>query len=407
MSTSRTNTRNGKRRFLMLILPLVIVALGGAVAFRLMATKPTAKRAHAETKAPLVRVAPAAAMDRAASIEVMGTVAPARTITLRARVSGHVQAMADAFTPGGILRKGQAALTLDPADYRLSVLRAKSALENAHAALALELGQQRVAKAQLEMLAEAAGELEGDTSLALREPQLAQARATVADAEASLEQARLNLQRTAVRVPFNALVTNRSVNLGSQIGTTDTLGTLVGTDEYWVEIAVPLDLLRWFRFPDKDGEGSPATVTARSQDKPRPARVLRRAGSLVESSRMAKVIVAVSDPLGLEDDAAPLQLNEYVSVRVQGKTLTGVIPVPRSALREGDKVYIYKDGTLDIRTIVAAWSEDDTVYVSSGLTPGELVITNDIPGPVRGMALRVEGRDEALAAPAAEATHAG
>ena len=198
---------------------------------------------------------------------------PARQITLRARVSGHIAALAANFTPGGLLKKGQDALDLDPEDYRLAVRQAESTLAEAQAALDLEMGQQRVAKAQLDMLAEASEALEGDTSLALREPQLAQARAAVANAAAALDQARLNLERTRVRAPFNALVTARSVDVGSEIGTSDTLATLVGTDEYWVQAAVPLDKLRWLEFAHGGGQGSPVAVIARSQSKPRAARV--------------------------------------------------------------------------------------------------------------------------------------
>lgn len=409
MSDTPTTRRPGKHRLLKALLPLLILALGVGTAFALLATRPQAQRAIPEEKAPLVRVAPAKAVDRAMSFDAMGAVVPAREITLRARVAGHVQSLAPAFTPGGLLSKGQEALALDREDYRLAVRRAETALADARAALDLEMGQQRVAKAQLDMLAEASEALEGDTSLALREPQLAQARAAVEDAEAALEQARLNLARTSVRAPFNALVTARSVDVGSEIGTSDTLATLVGTDEYWIEAAVPLDRLRWMEFAHDGGQGSPAAVIARSQTEPRAARVLRLAGSLVESSRMAQVIISVPRPLDSADGAPPLQLDEYVTARITGKTMKAVVPVPRSALREGDKVWICGAGDkLDVREVAVAWSEDDVVYVSSGIKPGELVVTTDVAGAVHGMALRIEGRDEALVAPSAtEAGHVG
>ena len=89
--------------------------------------------------------------------------------------------------------------------------------------------------------------------------------------------------------------------------------------------------------------------------------------------------------------------------------MNNVVPVPRSALREGDKVWICgKDGTLDVRTVAVAWSEDEVVYVASGIEPGELVVTTDVAGAVHGMALRIEGRDEALVEPErTEAQHVG
>ncbi|WP_461211371.1 efflux RND transporter periplasmic adaptor subunit [Desulfocurvus sp. DL9XJH121] len=405
MTHKKDDKRSTARRLLTVFLPLVILVLGAAVAAMLIATRPTAGKGRPTERATLVQVQPATVTDKAVSIEIMGSVEPAREITLRARVSGHVQSLDEAFAPGGILRRGQAALVLDDADYRLALRQAQSAVDQAQADLDLEMGQQRVAQAQLEMLAKAAGEaLDGDTSLALRKPQLAQARAVLDNAKANLEQAELNLERTKVRAPFNALVTARSVNKGSEVSTSDTLGTLVGTDEYWITAAVPVDRLRWIDLPHGKVQGSPATVTARSQSAPMRGSVLRLAGSLVESSRMAQLLISVPDPLNLKNGGAPLQLDEYVTVRISGKTMQSVVPLPRAALREESQVWIYKDGALDVRPVTVAWREPDTVYVSSGVAPGEQVVTTDIPTPVQGMKLRIKDADSSAAS---ESVHAG
>ena len=116
---------------------------------------------------------------------------------------------------------------------------------------------------------------------------------------------------------------------------------------------------------------------------------------------MARVLVAVPDPLDLEHGGQPLQLDEFVTIRVVGRVMRGVVPLPRTALREGDKAWVCKGDVLDIRPVDVAWSGRDTVYVSSGLEPGDLVVTTDISGPVQGMRLRIEGRDSALAPPKA------
>jgi RND family efflux transporter MFP subunit len=375
--------------------PLAILALGAAVAAALMATKPVAGKAAPQAKSVLVQVLPATVTDQEAAIEVMGVVAPAREITLRARVAGCVQALGDTFVPGGRLRQGERVVALDDADYRLAVRQAQSAVDTAQASLDLEMGQQRVAQAQLDMLAQAAGAVGGDTSLALRQPQLAQARATLEDARASLEQARLNLERAAVRAPFNALVTERSVNLGSQVATSDTLATLVGTDEYWVKAAAPVDRLGWLEFSSPDAPGSPVRITARSQSAPVAGRVLRLAGGLIESSRMAQVLISVPDPLGLKRGGPPLLLDEYVTARISGRTMRGVAPLPRAALREEAAVWICAEGKLEIRPVTVAWRDADMVYLSAGVQPGELIVTSDIASPAAGMALRISGGDGA------------
>ncbi len=396
------------RRVLYVFVPLAIVALGVAVAALLLATRPVAGKAAPQAKSALVEVMPAAVSDHAVVLEAMGSVSAAREVTLRSRVAGYVSSLSERFTPGGLLRQGEKALALDDADYRLALRQAQSAVDSAQADLDLEMGQQRVARAQLDLLAEAAGAVDGDTSLALRQPQLAQARATLEDARAALEQARLNLERTTVRAPFNALVTARSVDVGAQVGTSDTLATLVGTDEYWVKAAVPVDRLRWIEFPSGDAAGSAVQVAARSQAAPVPGRVLRLEGGLIESSRMAQVLIRVPDPLGLHRDGPPLLLDEYVTVRIGGRTLRGVVALPRTALREESQVWIDRDGALEIRPVTVAWRDTDTVYLAAGVSPGEQVVTSDIASPLAGMKLRAAGgvQSRESASPAAEADDA-
>ena len=397
--------RSRPHRLLLVAAPMAILILGVAVAAVLMSTSPMAGKSAPAATATLVQVLPAAVSDRAMTFEVMGSVVPAREVDLMPRVSGQVRVLSDEFVPGGLLRQGDTVLALDDADYRLALRQARSAVDTAQADLDMEHGRQRVAQAQLEMFKEAAEALGGDTSLALREPQMAQARAALDTALADLEQAELDLARTTVRAPFNALVTERSVDVGSQVGSSDSLATLVGTDEYWIEAAVPVDKLRWMRFPSGDQSGGEVAVVARSQDAPVTGHVLRREGGLMESSRMAQVLISVSDPLGLERGGNPLLLDEYVTVRVTGRVVQGVVALPRACLREGKDVWVFDGGELRIRAVTVAWSDADTVYLSQGLEAGERVVTTDIATAVEGMKLRLKGADATSAQP--ESPHAG
>ncbi|MGE4299121.1 MAG: efflux RND transporter periplasmic adaptor subunit [Desulfovibrionaceae bacterium] len=406
--------RSRLHTYLLVAAPLGVLALGTVVAVILMATRPVVGKASPAASTVLVQVLAATRTDHAVAFDVMGTVTPAREVSLRARVAGHVQTLSEGFTPGGLLRKGDTLLTLDGDDYRLALRQAQSAVDTAQADLNIEMGQQRVARAQLDMLAQAAKILDGDVSLALRQPQLAKAQASLENARADLEQARLNLERTTVRAPFNALVTERSVNIASDVSTSDSLGTLVGTDEFWVEAAVPVDKLRWMRFASDGGEGSPAQITARSQAAPVAAQVLRRKGSLIESSRMAQVLVSVPDPLGRERGGAPLLLDEYVAVRITGDVMRDVVALPRSALREGASVWVFDAGMLRIRPVTVAWSDAETAFISKGVEPGERIVVSDIATPVDGMRLRLQdgkaangGAAGGTAPEATEARHAG
>jgi RND family efflux transporter MFP subunit len=356
-------------------------------AFLFVSTKPTVTRQPPQQKAVKVEVMPVSPMNATIEVQAMGTVVPSRTVTLRSQVGGQIIEVAEQFTPGGRLSEGSSVLRIDPRDYHIEVQKAKSALARARADLQLERGKQDVAKEELSMFFEQnGGQAISETGLALRRPQLAQAQAEVSRAQADLDRAELSLRRTQVRAPFNALITERRVNFGSTISPQDDLATLVDTDVFWVEATVPLDRLDSLGLGS--GQGRPVRIRSQSGAGERAGRTLRLTGRINESTRMAELLVEVRDPLGLEGDAVPLMLGDYVQVSIRGKTLENVFSLPRQVLREGSTVWLAKDQTLEIRPVRVVWKDQERVYIDQGLLQGDLVVRSELAAPVTGMQLR-------------------
>jgi len=354
-----------------ILVPLMLIAAGGAAWAYFKATAPMIERTQPQRQSAVVQVQPAERSDARIVIAAMGTVVPFREVTLKARVSGEIRSVASQFVPGGRIAKGVELLSLDPSDHQVEVQKARSALEDARAALAIEQGSQAIAREELRLLSESSAEVISGTDLALRKPQLQQARAAVSSAEADLRQTLLDLDRTVVRVPFNALIVERDVNVGAYVGAQDSLTTIAGTDEFWVEAVVPLDQLSYIDL--NHAGGCPAVIRSQTGNGRWQGKVVRIAGKLNETSRMATVIVAISDPLGLQSDLAVprLIIDDYVFVEITGRSLPGVIELPRSVLQDGDTVWICDNNALDIRSVTSAWKSADKVYIQSGLAPGE------------------------------------
>jgi len=282
---------------------IVFIASGCAAWAYFHSTEPRIKRIPPDLSAAIVDILIVQAADAQAVITAMGTVTASREIILRARVSGEVQALSPQFVPGGHFAKGSEILKLDPSDYQVELRKAESALEKARAALTIEQGNQAIAREELRLFAEISKDALQATDLALRKPHLKQAQAVVSSVESDVCMARLNLNRTVIHVPFNALLTRRNVNIGSYVSTQDSLATLVGTDEYWVEALVPLDRLAVLDMNRK--ESIPAVIYSPAGANEWHGRVLHVTGKVSETSRMATVIITVSDPLGLHSDATP------------------------------------------------------------------------------------------------------
>ncbi|MFN2361120.1 MAG: efflux RND transporter periplasmic adaptor subunit [Marinobacter sp.] len=377
------------------LVSLMIVLVGVAVVWLIFKTEPTATRKDAAREsAMLVDVQTVSRGHYTPTVEVMGQVAPAREITLGSRVGGEVIYQADAFTPGSRFDKGEELLRIDPADYQALLQQRRSELQQAQADLALEKGQQTVARQEFELLGE---DIEAaDQALVLRQPQLEQARARVAVAESAVEQAELDLARTRIRAPFPAQVLAREVTLGSQVSAGQSLGRLVGTGQYWVEATVPLSKLRWLTFnDDPDSSGAPVTIhhdTVWPAGQMREGMLARLVGELDSSARMARVLITVEDPLALDqaEGEPPLMLGSFVRAEIEGTPLEDVVRIERDWVRRNNTVWVMEERQLAIREVEIAFRDDEYAFIQAGLENGDQVITNDLASVVSGARLRLE-----------------
>lgn len=384
------------RRAVRFALPLAIVVAAFIVAGRLLDTAPQAPRMPAqERQARLVEVHTVTAADTAIALEAGGTVIAARSASLRARVSGEIVATGEAFVPGGRFAAGDLLLTLDRRDYELALDQQRAAVARAEAALRLEQASQTVARREYEVLGEEIPE--ADRGLVLREPQIRQIEADLMSAQSLLASATLDLQRTEVRAPFDGIVVSRQASLGDQADPSQTLATLAATDEYWISVPVPVGQLRWVDLPDTSPDGRGSAVRVRYADAwganaSRDGHVLRLEGALEEDGRMARLLVAVPDPLGLQGDGLQaLLLGAYVSVGIEGRTVPGAVALPSSLVQaDGTVRVITPENRLEIRPVTVLHRDRERAVIGDGLRAGERVVVTSLTGAVEGMPLRVE-----------------
>lgn len=368
-------------KLLTALLCLLVLLGGAALAVYFLKTRPTPPQRPPVQIAPLVETMPVKPGTETITVQVMGTVVPARETNIKAEVAGTVRQVSADFEPGGVISAGKPLLRLETEDFKLAVQTKKAALKQARADLALERGYQDVARHEWEILSRE-GQAVGSSDLALRKPQLAQAQAKLLQAEASLAQAELDLRRTTISAPFTALVLQRNVNLGARVSTQETLGQLVDVSQYWVEASVPVDQLPWVALPAKDRPGAVARITANGRERAT-GHVLRLLGNLEDQGRMARILISVPDPLKAQP--TPILLGEYVRLDIEGAQLSDVIRLPRAALRDNDTVWTVRDGLLHIRQVTVVWRDHEDVLVGPGLSSGDLVVTSDLSTPIAGM----------------------
>ena len=407
LNENLTSKTTGKR-IVHIAVPLLVIVIGIVIAVSLVKTGPKASRKPPVKQARLVEVTPLSMGTVTTEIEAMGTVVPARKVELHPQVSGEIIKVSEQYVPGGLFRAGDEILQIDPKDYVLAVKRRESEVAQAMSNVKIEQGQQIIAQREFEMVGEAIDEKNND--LILRKPQLESVQAQLSLAQATFEQARLDLQRTRIHAPFNSIVISRSANIGSRVLNSTLLATLVGTDQYWIEVAVPVDQLKWIRIPGPGiNSGSSARIyndNVWRDGEYREGKIMQLVGDLESEGRMARLLIAVEDPLDLDgkDGRKPrLLIDSYVRVIIDGTPQKSVISIDRKHVHDGNLVWIMDDqDRLNIRTVSILFRGKSNVLVTSGVKAGERLVTTDLSAPVNNMPLRLEDEASSQSRPARE-----
>ncbi len=419
---------------LRLLVPLAIIAAALIAGRFLLTTRSAPERAAERTPAAAaVETVAVSVGPREARVVAYGTVQPAREITLRPEVGGRIVELHPDLIAGGRLASGDALLRIDPREYEYRVTEQEAAVVRAEFDLQVEQGRGVVARREWELLEDSVQRSELGERLARREPHLEERMAAVEAARSRLEKARLDLERTELLVPFNALVLDESVERGQLVNAQTPVATLIGTDVFHVRVSVPMDRLGLVSLPGPGGEGgSPVLIhhdDGSVDGAPLPGRVVRLLGDVDPNGRMARLLVEVVDPLGLSgvpgatdetmgdrtaadgdsdagraDDRSPLLVGEFVRVEILGPERDGLAVIPRRSLREGGRVWIMDDSDrLEIRPVTVAWGTDASLVVSAGLRDGDRVVTTPLAAPVPGMPLTdvtTAGEPDVVEAPA-------
>ncbi len=386
-------TEEKKRSRLRILLPIGVLALGAIIMFVLINSRPAPKRKAVDRPGALVEVITAESGNHRFLLNSTGTVSPLEEVTVVPQVSGKVDWVSPKLVAGGSFDAGEAMLRIEQADYELRVEQARAQVAQAEYQLEMAQANARIARQEWERLAKGDSTRRDEPdALVLHQPQLKQAQAAHASAIASLHSAELNLERTTLTAPFNCRVRMRNVSPGQVVGPSSQIAAVYGTDVFEIEVTLQQSDLPWLTIPGSEAEVMLDTGSGvYSYD----GVVDRSLGVLDPAGRLARIIVRVYDPFDSVPPGTPeLAIGSFVRVQVKGKMLENLIALPRTALREGERLWLVDtDSTLSIRQVEVRHRMGELALISEGLQPGQRVVVSNISGAAPGMRLRpVESR---------------
>ncbi len=383
---SRLNSGKGLGQVL-LVLAILAVGVGGFLWLKSSKEKP--EKVVREFPGPLVETQTVALEDVEMRVAGFGTVQAKVSLDLIPEVSGRVVAIHPQFAKGGFFKKDEPLVVIDPSNYELNVCKAQAAVERSKVKLEQEQAEGEVARHEWELLNP--GE-EPSSPLVLRVPHIRQAEAELAGAQAQLDEAKLDLERTTLSLPFDGRIIEESVEVGQYISFGKTVAKVYGTEV--MEIPVPLEdhQLAWFDVPRENGfngqDGAEAIVRTRfgGSELEWAGRIVRTQGVVDPTSRMVHVVVEISQSSGQAQSLLP---GMFVEIEIFGKTLLNVFALPNRALRNGNQVWVNASDKLMIRDVTIARRTKVVCYVSKGLETGDKIIVSSINSVTDGMKVRI------------------
>lgn len=322
-----------------------------------------------------------------AIVSATGLIAPEREVSVIPEVSGRIVFVSNRLVPGGRFEKGEVMARIDARDYELAVDQQRGLVRSSELELEMEGARQEIALEEWRLLGDG-----GEPSpLVLRQSQLAAAEMNLSANRSALARAQLGLERTELRAPFNATVLSESIDEGQVVGPQSQVARLIGTDNVRVLLSVRLEDLKLIDVPIDGEAGSLVLVRQRvglGRVVERTGRVAYRVEELDSETRRAQILVLVENPMEA-DDGLPLLPGAFVDAEVQGRVIEGAIAVPRSAVYDGNTVWVLGvESTLERRTITPMWSDGTFVYVTEGLEDGASLVLSPLVNPVQGAPAR-------------------
>jgi multidrug efflux system membrane fusion protein len=300
----------------------------------------------------------------------IGTVTPTQSVTVKARVDGQLDKVA--FTEGQDVKKGQLLVQLDPRTLQAQLLQAQATQAKDEATLAnarVDLQRYTTLIAQ-----DAATQQQLDTQKAL----VNQLVATVKSDEAQVNYAQVQLGFTTIVAPISGRVGARLVDPGNIVHAADTTGLVV------INQIDPISVL--FTLPDDAVQETIHALDAKKpvlvQAFPRDGGAMLGAGYLtLLNNQIDTTSGTVQLKASFLNDQHNLWPGQYVNIRLILGTRLKALTIPEAAVQRsqtGVYTYVVDEATKTVqsRTIELAQIQDGVAVVSMGVNANDRVVVD-------------------------------
>jgi membrane fusion protein, multidrug efflux system len=187
----------------------------------------------------------------------------------------------------------------------------------------------------------------------------------VAELEAEIAQAKLEISRTQIKAPFAGYITQRMVNIGQRVRAMDGLFNLGSFSPLYADIFVSEKDARMVK------PGQPAVLRLGSDDTQKITGRVERLSPIVDQATGTVKVTVELQPV------AAFRPGAFVRVDIRTDSRADAVLIPKRAVMEEDgQQYVFlASGTTVKRTKVAiGYESDGKVEVRDGVTAGQKIV---------------------------------
>lgn len=386
-------------RWLKIVFPIALIA-GAVLLAWIVAARPEVKQKPVLPPSLLVDVAVAKRQPVTFMVHSQGVVTPRTRTTLVSEVSGQIVEVSPAFVSGGFFQRDDVLVRIDPRNYQTALKRARSEVAKAETKVATEHALAGYAYQDWQRLRSLDAAARPASDLALRKPQLAEAVSGLESAEADLDKATEDLNRTVIRAPYDGMVREKRADVGQFVNVGTALAETFAIDYAEVRLPLPQKDLQYLDLPTPNSESFlPATLHADIGGVARAweGRIVRSEGVFDTGSRVLYVVAQVDDPYGAYGDTEaagdrrqPLRIGTFVTASIQGRPGGDLFAIPRHSLQRGETLWLVgEDMTIQPRILEVLRADEQFAYVATGIEDGDRFTATPPAQPLPGMRVRV------------------
>ena len=322
-----------------------------------------------------------------ASISSQGIVQPESDLTLLSELNSRVEWLSPKMEAGSSFKEGDTLLVLDSRDYELVLITAESQVLNAEVNLEREQAESELAKKEWKRVGAGSA-----SNLALRKPQMAQAKATYAAAKARLEQARRNLGRTIFIAPFDGRVRTSNIELRTTVFPGTLIGNIYATGAYEIRLPVADQDVPFIGLEfngQKIEESRRLDVIIIQGDNKWAAKIVRTEAEIDPVTKMMAVVAKVnnSDKKTFNN---PLAVGQFVQAKISGIEIPDISVLPRSSVRNESVWIVDNQMSMQNRLVEVIRNEDEFALIREGFESGDRLLTSRVSSLVNGLKVTLE-----------------